>query len=81
MKNDTSCTMNECQEPSAPISQVRIKIMRAENATVRDAVDHLRDDGMTAMANAVEEMLSKYETEYVQKILSCAARSAVREVR
>lgn len=55
--------------------------MRAENATVRDAVDHLRDDGMTAMANAVEEMLSKYETEYVQKILSCAARSAVREVR
>jgi hypothetical protein len=56
--------MKQCQEQNqlnqeCPISQTRVQ---AENATVRDAIDHLRDDGMLNMAKAVEELLNKYES-------------------
>lgn len=59
--------MKQCQEQNqlnqeCPISQTRIKLVQAENATVRDAIDHLRDDGMLNMAKAVEELLNKYES-------------------
>jgi hypothetical protein len=51
--------------------------MQAENATVRDAIDELRFDGMLNMAKAVEEMLVKYEAHCVQEIVSCTARESV----
>lgn len=58
MKQCPSQTENQ-ETKESPISQTRIKLVQAENATVRDAIDHLRDDGMTNMAKAVEELLNK----------------------
>lgn len=67
--------MNECQEhseaPSNLTSQVRLVLV--ENEIVRDAIDHLRDEGMLAMANAIEKLLNTQEVEklsHVQEGLS-----------
>lgn len=76
--------MKQCQEfenQSAPISQTRVKLIQAENATVRDTIDHLRDDGMLNMAKAVEDMLTKYEAYCVQEIVPHTAGKPVSEVR
>lgn len=76
--------MKPCQESenqNAPISKTRVKLLQTENATVRDAIDHLRDDGMFNMAKAVEDMLTKYEAYCVEEIVSRAAGGPLPEVR
>mgnify|MGYP007068088441 CR=1 FL=1 len=55
---------------------MRIKILRTENATVRDAIDHLRDDGMMHMAEAVEQLLAKYEQTEIDNVKKGLSQSA-----
>lgn len=64
--NHSEIMKTECHTPVLesdvpPPSGKRVSLSREVSNTVRDAIDHLHDDGMHAMAYAVEVMLKKAE--------------------